>query len=144
MGLGDSVVAAEELVLTVIQSVAHAVDTFLVWLLSPLVLLIRVLIMAWAWAAWAVARAWEPVGRYGWHVVVLSVIVCTLGVGASLVAAVSSRFVFFLFFVSSFCFQEGMVQAGGGAGARRRRPHFLLAATISVADATLLTLPPPR
>lgn len=65
--------------LTVIRSVAHAIDTFLGWLLRPLVLLIRGLIIAWAWAAWAVARAWEPVGRYGWHVVVLSVIVYKVG-----------------------------------------------------------------
>lgn len=116
MGLGDSVAAAEDLVLTVIRSVANAIDTFFAWLLRPLVLLIRGLIIVWAWAAWAVARAWEPVGRYGWHVVVLSVIVCTLGLCESCCRGALPYLFLFFFFVCSCHFHAGMVCAGGGRG----------------------------
>ncbi|KAK1867135.1 hypothetical protein I4F81_009644 [Pyropia yezoensis] len=79
MGLGQSLAALEELVLTVIWSTVGAVDAFLGWLLTPLVLAAHVVAVAWTWLNWAVARAWQPVARYGWHAVVLSVIVYKVG-----------------------------------------------------------------
>ncbi|GAB0489529.1 hypothetical protein MMPV_000749 [Pyropia vietnamensis] len=95
MGLADTVAAVEELVLTVIWSVAKALDAFLGWLLRPVVLATHTVLMVWTWTTWAISRAWQPVGRYGWHAVVVSVIAYKVGVRVARwradVAAAASR-----------------------------------------------------
>lgn len=144
MGLGQSLAALEELVLTVIWSTVGAVDAFLGWLLTPLVLAAHVVAVAWTWLNWAVARAWQPVARYGWHAVVLSVIVCTFFVewggvfspreehadgGRGHARGATASAMTWPFLCAAVCFSSGEVGGGvkRGAGRRRRRLPPLLA-----------------